>query len=79
MARDQAMYFQYGTNTPGASIFAKVQEARQYIMDVVGSMLGGGKSETEKAADRVKEGATQGKNRAGEAAQKATDRAKEEL
>ena len=79
MARNQAMYFQYGTNTPGATIFAKVNEARQYLMDLVSSGLGGGKSEAQKAADSAKEGATQAKNRAGETAQKAGDRAKEEL
>ena len=49
------------------------------MRNIFGSALGSGKSDTEKAADYIKEGATQAKNRAGETAQKASDRAKEEL
>lgn len=83
MARRNANYFRYGTSTPQEGFFARIQGNFQWVLSQLklgassGSKEAG--SQSEKAADAVKEGATAATNRAGEAAQKAGDKIKEEL
>jgi hypothetical protein len=82
-ARNQRNYFQYGTTTPQGTIWAKVQNGAQWVMDQF-SIHDYGRDkqdtyQTEKAGDAIKEGATCAGHCAGEAAQKAGDRIKEEL
>lgn len=83
MARRNVHYFRYGTTTPQGTIWSKVQENVQWVMDQLKIGASSSKKEAayqaEKAGDRVKEGYTEATDRAGEAAQHVTDRAKEEL
>jgi len=82
-ARNQRNWFQYGTTTPQGTLYAKLSDAAQWVMSQFS--IGASKANKEahyqglKAADAVKEGATYATNRAGEAAQKAGDKIKEEL
>jgi len=78
-ARNQRNWFQYGTTTPQGTLWVKLQEAGNYIWNQLGLGVAAGRKQAEVAADSVKEGATYASNRAGEAAQKAGDRIKEEL
>lgn len=82
-ARNQRNYFQYGTTTPQGTLWAKLSNGAQWVLDQLslGAAAGQKKAaqEGEKAADAVKEGATYATNRAQEQAQKAGDRIKEEL
>ena len=79
MARRNANYFRYGTSTPQGTIFARLQASAQWVLDQLKIGAASGRKEGsyqgEKAADYVKEGT----NRAGEQAQKAGDKIKEEL
>lgn len=83
MARRNAQYFRHGTNTPGAGIFASLQNGAQWILDQLKIGAASGRKEAESqgqvAADHVKEAGTAATHRAGEAAQKASDKVKEEL
>jgi hypothetical protein len=82
-ARNQRNWFQYGTTTPSGTLYAKLSNAAQWVMNQLS--IGASKANSEaqyqgqKAADAAKEGATYASNRAGEAAQKAGDKIKEEL
>lgn len=82
-ARNQRNYFQYGTTTPQGTLWAKLQNGGQWILDQLSIGAASGRKQAayqaEKAGDAVKEGATYATNRAGEAAQKAGDKIKEEL
>jgi hypothetical protein len=78
-ARNQRNYFQYGTTTPQGTLWAKLQEGAQWVMNQLSIGAAAGRKQAEIAGDSVKEGATYATNRAGEAAQKAGDRIKEEL
>lgn len=78
-ARNQRNYFQYGTTTPQGTLWVKLQQGAQWIMDQLSIGAASGRKQAEKAGDSVKEGATYASNRAGEAAQKAYDKVKEEL
>ncbi|KAM3071278.1 hypothetical protein ACMFMG_008869 [Clarireedia jacksonii] len=82
-ARNQANWFRYGTTTPQGTLWAKLSNGAQWVMDQLSIGATSGKKQAayqgEKAADAVKEGATYATNRAGEAAQKAADKIKEEL
>lgn len=78
-ARNQRNYFQYGTTTPQGTLWAKLQGGAQWIMDQLSIGAAAGRKQAEVAGDSVKEGATYATNRAGEAAQKAGDKVKEEL
>lgn len=82
-ARNYRNYFQYGTTTPQGTLWAKLSNAGQWVLDQLSIGAATGRKQAayqgEKAADAVKEGATYATNRAGEAAQKAGDRIKEEL
>lgn len=82
-ARNQRNYFQYGTTTPQGTLWVKLQQGAQWVMDQVSIGAAAGRKQAsyqaEKAGDSVKEGATYASNRAGEAAQKAYDKVKEEL
>ena len=83
MARRSSNYFRYGTTTPQGTLWAKVQENVQWVMDSLKIGAGSAKKDNsytaQKAGDRVKEGYTEATDRAGEAAQKAGDKLKEEL
>ncbi|CAD6570650.1 MAG: hypothetical protein ASARMPREDX12_003789 [Alectoria sarmentosa] len=83
MARRNAQYFRHGTNTPGAGIFASLQNGAQWVLDQLKIGAASGRKEAEyqgqKGADHVKEAGTAATNRAGEAGQKASDKVKEEL
>lgn len=83
MARRNAQYFRYGSNTPGAGIFAQLQSGAQWVLDQLSIGANKGKKEAayqgEKAADQVKEAGTTATHRAGEAKQRAGDKVKEEL
>jgi hypothetical protein len=72
-----------GTTTPQGTLWAKLSNGAQWVMDQLSVGAAAGKKQAsyqgEKAADAVKEGATYATNRAGEAAQKASDKVKEEL
>jgi hypothetical protein len=78
-ARNQRNYFQYGTTTPQGTLWAKLQEGAQWVMNQLSIGAAAGRKQAEVAGDSVKEGATYATNRAGEAAQKAGDKVKEEL
>ena len=83
MARRNANYFRYGTTTPQETLWAKIQGGAQWVLDQVKIGAASGRKEAdyqgEKAGDYVREKATAGKHRVGEAAQTAGDRVKEEL
>lgn len=82
-ARNQRNYFQYGTTTPQGTLWAKLSNGAQWVLDQLSIGAAAGRKEAayqaEKASDSVKEGATYASNRAGEAAQKAGHKIKEEL
>ena len=83
LARKQSTYFRYGTSSPSETFFAKLQDGAQWVLDQLKIGAASGRKEAsyqgEKAADYVKEQGTAATNRAGEAAQRAKDRVKEEL
>ncbi|PBP26959.1 hypothetical protein BUE80_DR002159 [Diplocarpon rosae] len=82
-ARNSRNYFQYGTTTPQGTLWAKLQESFNWVTGQLSYGAASGRQyaekQAEKGADSVKEGATYYSHRAGEAAQKAGDRIKEEL
>ena len=82
-ARNQRNYFQYGTTTPQGTLWAKLSNGAQWVLDQLSIGAAAGKKQAayqaEKAADAVAEGATKATNRAQEAAQKAQHKIKEEL
>jgi len=78
-ARNQANWFRYGTTTPQGTLWAKLSNGAQWVLDQLSIGATSGKKQGEKAADAVKEDITYATNRAGEAAQQASDRVKEEL
>ena len=83
LARRQYNYFRYGTTTPGATLYARLQNGAQWLLDQLKIGAAQGQKELsyqgEKAADYAKEGVTTATHRAGEAAQRAHDKVKEEL
>ncbi|KAL8676954.1 MAG: hypothetical protein Q9186_006585 [Xanthomendoza sp. 1 TL-2023] len=84
MARRNANYFRYGTSSPQGSIFGRLQSGAQWMFDQLKIGVSGGRQSSasyqgQKATDAAKEGATSATNRAGEAAQKAGDKVREEL
>lgn len=83
MARRNAQYFRHGSNTPGAGIFASLQNGAQWVLDQLKIGAASGRKEAEYqshgAADHVKEAGSAATNRVGEAGEKASDRVKEEL
>ena len=82
-ARNQRNYFQYGTTTPQGTLWAKLQNGAQWVLDQLSIGAASGRKQAayqaEKAGDAIKEGSTYATHRAGEAAQKASDKIKEEL
>ncbi|KAH7403506.1 putative stress response protein ish1 [Cadophora sp. MPI-SDFR-AT-0126] len=82
-ARNSRNYFQYGTTTPQGTLWAKLANTFEYIKTQLSFGAASGRKyaedQAEKGADAIKEGATYASHRAGEAAQKAGDRIKEEL
>lgn len=83
LARRNANYFRYGTTTPQDTIFARLQSGAQWFLNQLKFGVASGRDEAayqgEKAADAVKESGTTASHRAGEAAQRAGDKVKEEL
>lgn len=83
MARRNANYFRYGTSTPQGTIFAQLSAGAQWVLDQLKIGASSGRKEAayqgQMAADYVTEAATSVSNRAGEAVQRATHTAKEEL
>jgi hypothetical protein len=83
IARRNANYFRYGTSTPQGTLFAKLSDSAQWVLDQLN--LGAKKAnkeaghQAEKAGDYVKEGAATATNRAGGAAQRVGDKVKAEL
>ena len=59
MARRNAQYFRYGTNTPGAGIFQQLQNGVQWIFDQLSIGASQGRKEAghqgQTAANAVKE------------------------
>jgi roadblock/LC7 domain-containing protein len=82
-ARNQANWFRYGTTTPQGTLWVKLNQGAQWIMNQLSIGAAAGKKQAayqgEKATDRVKEAGTYATNRAAEAAQKAKHRVQEEL
>jgi len=82
-ARRNANYFRYGTSTPSETIYARLSNGAQWVLDQLKIGAASGRKEAgyqgEKAADAVKEGVKTATNRAGEATQRAGDKVKEEL
>jgi len=78
-ARNQRNWFQYGTTTPQGTLWAKLSSSASWVWKQLGLGAAEGKKQAEKGADSIKEGATYATNRAGEQAQKAGDKIKEEL
>lgn len=83
MARRNYNYFRYGTSTPTGTIYARLSNGAQWVLEQLRIGASRGQKEAayqaEKAADAVKEGVTTATNRAQEAAQRAGDKIKEEL
>ena len=79
MARRNAQYFRYGTNTPGAGIVSQIQDWGSWALAQLKVGAASGRKEAEKQADAVKEAGTTATHRAGEAKQRASDKVKEEL
>jgi hypothetical protein len=82
-ARNQANFFRYGTTTPQGTLWAKLSQSAQWVMDQLRIGVAAGRKqaayEAEKATDRVKEGETYATNRASEEAPEIAHHAKEEL
>jgi len=82
-ARRNANYFRYGTSTPSETIYARLSNGAQWVLDQLKIGAASGRKEAgyqgEKAADAVKEGVKTATNRVGEATQRAGDKVKEEL
>lgn len=83
LARRNAQYFRHGTNTPGAGIFAQIQNGAQWVLNQLKIGAASGRKEAsyqgEKAVDGAKEAGTTATHRAGEAKQRVGDKVKEEL
>ena len=73
------MYFRYGTNWPGASLFARIQNGAQWVLDQLRIGAARGRQELERDSDTAKEAGTTATHRVGEAKQRASDKVKEEL
>jgi len=78
-ARNQRNYFQYGTTTPQGTLWAKLSNGAQWVLDQLSIGAAAGQKQAQKGGDAVAEGVTKATNRAEEAAQKAHHKAKEEL
>ncbi|RDL42080.1 Uncharacterized protein BP5553_02059 [Venustampulla echinocandica] len=78
-ARNQRNLFQYGTTTPRGTLWAKLKQSGEWVLDQLNIGAAAGRKEAEKVADAAKEQATYSKHRAEEARQRAFDKIKEEL
>lgn len=78
-ARRQSTYFKYGTSTPQGTLWAKLQESAQWVLDQLSIGATAGRKQAEKGADSIKESGTKAKHLAQEKAQEAGDYIKEEL
>lgn len=78
-ARNQRNWFQYGSTTPTGTLWAKLQNGAQWVLNQLSLGAAAGRQKAEEAGDAAKEGATYAKHRAEEEAQKAQHKIKEEL
>lgn len=82
-ARNQSNYFRYGTTTPQGTLWVKLQQGFGWIKEQLSIGAAAGRKQAayqgQKAADAASEAAYTAKNRAGEAAQRAAHKIKEEL
>lgn len=82
-ARNSANYFRYGTTTPQGTLWARLSNGAQWVMDQLKIGASNAQDQAsyhgERAADAVKEAGTKATHRAGEAYQQASDKVKEEL
>ena len=83
MARRNANYFRYGTSSPPATLFSRIQGGAQWVLNQLKIGASSGRQEAsyqaQKGADAVKEQATTAKHYASEKGQQASDKVKEEL
>ena len=68
LARENAQYFQYGTNAPGGSIFSSIQGGFQWVVNQFKIGAASGRDQAQAGADKAKD-----------AGAKASDKAKKEL
>lgn len=82
-ARNQANYFRYGTTTPQGTLWAKLQDNAQWVLDKLnqGAAAAWHQAELqgEKVTNSIKGGATDAAQRADEASQKVEGDMREEL
>ncbi|KAG8525955.1 uncharacterized protein KY384_000717 [Bacidia gigantensis] len=79
LARKNAQYFRYGTNSPGGSLWSSLSGSAQWVLNQLKIGAASGRKEGVKGGDAVKEAGTTATHRAGEAKQRASDKVKEEL
>jgi hypothetical protein len=58
-ARRHATYFKYGTNTPQGTIYAKIMETVNWILDQVKLGASSGRAQGQEAAEKVREKAAE--------------------
>ena len=63
-ARRNAQYFRYGTNVPGGSVFASIQNGAQWVLDQFKIGAASGREEGQKGADAVKDTGAKASNKA---------------
>jgi hypothetical protein len=70
-ARRNAQYFRYGTTSPQGTLYAKLCEAGQWILDQLKVGASSGRAQGQEAAENVKEKISEAKERVVEASEKA--------
>lgn len=70
-ARRNAQYFRYGTSSPEGTIYARLRETGQWILDQLKIGASSGRAQGQEAAENVKEKVTEAKDKAAEASEKA--------
>lgn len=70
-ARRNAQYFRYGTTSPQGTLYAKLREAGQWILDQLKVGASSGRAQGQEAAENVKEKIFEAKERVAEASEKA--------
>lgn len=82
-ARNSYNYFQYGTTTPQGTLWVKLQQAGNWVLNQLSIGAASGRKQAayhgQKVADAAAEAGTKATNRAQEAAQSAAHKVKEEL
>lgn len=78
-ARNTANYFRYGTTTPQGTLWVKLQQGAQWVLDQLSIGAAAGRKQAEIASDAAKEAGHKAAHRAEEAAESASHKIKEEL